>query len=96
MKTVGLISNNIHQVVGFLRVLGHEEHSNNLLHAYQAYISRIDNLVKGPGLSDNVVEAHSEIQKRVAEYENAYEEFLKAWEYHLDLITVKPWEEKNA
>jgi hypothetical protein len=92
-----MTSQNIHVIIAFLSVLGHKEHSNNLLHAYRTYIEAKERLINRTcphfedKTDDGIEESHRVIQGSYAEYVNAYEELRKAYQYHIDLITIKPW-----
>jgi flavorubredoxin len=93
----------VHLIIAFLSALGHKEHSNNLLHAYREYIEKKERLInrtcpRFEDKTDDIIEdSHRAIEGYYAEYVNAYKELCKAYQYHIDLITIKPWKEpKNA
>ena len=93
----------VHLLIDLFLALGHKEHGQNLRHAYGEYIQARDRLIfrNCPRFEDKtadiIEDSFKEIEMRYAEYVSAYKEFCKAYQHHIDLITIKPWKEpKNA
>jgi len=93
-----LTGKNITLVCSLFELMELKEHSAKLICAYSNYKYALENLRSNTAprcmpFSDDCNEVHETMKNRITSYQNAYEELIKTWEYHVNLITVKPLEE---